>query len=83
MANVNIIAMIVKNISLGIGIVEVERINRLIQKYGAIFLSKIFDAIEITYLQQTAKPANNVAARFAANEAFVKTIGTGIGKNIG
>ncbi|MDR1890572.1 MAG: holo-ACP synthase [Puniceicoccales bacterium] len=83
MANVNIVAMTVNNISLGTDIVDVERIDRLIQKYGDIFLSRIFDAIEITYCQQTAKPANSFAARFAAKEAFAKALGTGIGKNIG
>jgi phosphopantetheinyl transferase (holo-ACP synthase) len=47
MANVNIVAMIVINISLGTEIIEVEKIHRLIQKYADIFLSRIFNAIDL------------------------------------
>ncbi|MDR1233390.1 MAG: holo-ACP synthase [Puniceicoccales bacterium] len=75
--------MTVKNISLGTDIVEVKRIDRLIQKYGDIFLFRIFNVPEIAYCQQTAKPANSFAARFATKEAFSKALGTGIGKNVG
>jgi holo-[acyl-carrier protein] synthase len=83
MTNVNIVAMTVNNISQGTDIVDVERIDRLIQKYGDIFLSRIFDPMEITYCQQTAKPANSFAARFAAKEAFAKAFGTGMAQILG
>ncbi|MDR1457332.1 MAG: holo-ACP synthase [Puniceicoccales bacterium] len=86
MARMNIIYstnMVVGNISLGTDIVEVERIDRLIQKYGNTFLFKIFNDLEIAYCQQTARPANSFAARFATKEAFSKALGTGIGKNVG
>ncbi|MDR1173784.1 MAG: holo-ACP synthase [Puniceicoccales bacterium] len=75
--------MTVDNISLGTDIVEVERIDKLIQKYGNTFLFRIFNDLEIAYCQQAAKPANSFAARFATKEAFSKALGTGIGKNVG
>ncbi|MDR2776463.1 MAG: holo-ACP synthase [Puniceicoccales bacterium] len=75
--------MTVNNISIGTDIIEVKRISRLIQKYGDAFLSKIFNDLEIAYCQQSAKPANSFAARFATKEAFSKALGTGIGKNVG
>lgn len=86
MVGMNVICstnMTVDNISLGTDIVEVERIGRLIKKYGNTFLFRIFGDLEIAYCQQTAKPANSFAARFATKEAFSKALGTGIGKNVG
>ncbi|MDR2778879.1 MAG: holo-ACP synthase [Puniceicoccales bacterium] len=86
MASVNITLfynMTVDSILLGTDIVEIDRIDRLIQRYGDVFLSKIFNDIEISYCQHTPKPANGFAARFATKEAFSKALGTGIGKNIG
>ncbi|MDR2603495.1 MAG: holo-ACP synthase [Puniceicoccales bacterium] len=86
MAMTNIICstnMAACNIFLGTDIVDVERINRLIQKYGNTFLFRIFNVNEIAYCWRTVKSANSFAARFATKEAFAKALGTGIGKNVG
>lgn len=62
----------------GIDIVEVERIARSIERYGARFLQRIFTAEEIAYCRRKRNSAESFAARFAAKEAAAKALGTGI-----
>lgn len=63
---------------LGIGtdIVEVERIAKSIENES--FKRKVFSANEINYCDKMANKAQHYAARFAAKEAFVKALGTGL-----
>ncbi len=62
---------------IGTDIVEIERIQRSIEKHGQAFLEEVFTSNEIEYCQQKANPYESFAARFAAKEAFFKAIGTG------
>jgi holo-[acyl-carrier protein] synthase len=62
----------------GIDVVEIERIARSIERYGARFLSRVFTAGEIAYCQRKKNGAESFAARFAAKEAGAKALGTGI-----
>ncbi len=59
---------------LGIDIIEVERIQKLIEK-NPRFLSRIFTHQEITYCQKKKNKYQHFAARFAAKEAFFKALG--------
>lgn len=61
----------------GVDIIEVERIERSIERYGDRFLRKHFTAAEIAYCIKKARPAQHFAARFAAKEAVIKAIGEG------
>jgi len=61
-------------IKVGTDIIEVERIQRAIQKYGRRFLKKIYTAHEIDYCQKRAWPAQHFAGKFAAKEAVQKAI---------
>lgn len=65
-----------KKIRVGNDIVSVERMAHSIQKES--FIAKVFHPIEIEYCNTKAKPAASYAARFAAKEAFVKALGTGL-----
>jgi|Deesub1362A_J573_1020465.scaffolds.fasta_scaffold00006_154 holo-[acyl-carrier protein] synthase len=69
-------------ISIGIDIVKTERIERLYEKYGERFLKKVFTDEEINYSMQRKTFLNHLAARFAAKEAFLKALGTGLSKGI-
>jgi len=63
-------------ISTGIDLIEIERVQRIVEHYGRRFLDRIFTQGEL------ADAANNVASlavRFAAKEAAAKALGTGIG----
>ncbi|MFN2544215.1 MAG: holo-ACP synthase [Actinomycetota bacterium] len=60
-------------IGLGVDIVDVERIERLLQDDG--FARRVFSAEEIELCDGTARPAECYAARWAAREACAKALG--------
>lgn len=61
---------------------EVDRIQRSIERHGGRFLSRVFNQLEIEYCRKKANPAIHFAARFAAKEAVAKALGTGISNGI-
>ena len=63
----------------GVDIAEVERIRGAIERFGVRFLSRIYTAGEIEYVEKRGRSARfqRYAARFAAKEAGMKAIGTG------
>ncbi|MFW5749745.1 MAG: holo-ACP synthase [Halanaerobium sp.] len=65
----------------GIDIIKNSRIKRLKEKYEERFLKKIYTEAEIEYCQQKKNSAPSFAARFAAKEAVLKALGTGMRNN--
>ncbi|MCK9558169.1 MAG: holo-ACP synthase [Candidatus Cloacimonadaceae bacterium] len=63
-------------IGVGTDIVEIGRIDRLLDR-NPRFVDKVFSSAEIEYCSSKANPAQSFAARFAAKEAFLKSLGTG------
>lgn len=59
----------------GVDLIEVQRIEATIARYGDRFLKKIFTAHELEY---GAGRMHVLAARFAAKEAVSKMLGVGI-----
>ena len=59
----------------GIDLIEVERIEAVIARYGERFLERVFTRGELAYCR--GRP-HQLAARFAAKEAVSKALGTGI-----
>ncbi len=57
---------------LGVDLAEVVRIRSALRRWGDRFLNKHFTPEEIAYCQKRARPAESLAARFAAKEAFAK-----------
>jgi holo-[acyl-carrier protein] synthase len=68
----------------GIGndIIEIERIERSIQRYGQKFLDRIFTKNEQAYCLKHHRSSRHFAGRFAAKEAVVKALGTGIREGV-
>ena len=66
----------------GIDIVNIDRIERLMTRWGGLFLDRVFTEKEITRCQQKARPPECFAIRFAAKEAFLKAIGWGLRNGI-
>lgn len=62
-------------VEVGIDIIEIERIGRVLEKYGDRFLNRIYTETE---RQRYGKRVPELAARFAAKEATMKALGTGI-----
>ncbi|MCA9406492.1 MAG: holo-ACP synthase [Candidatus Omnitrophica bacterium] len=58
----------------GVDIIEVERIEKAIERWGDHFLNHVFCPEEIQYAQKHKFPAQHYAARFAAKEAVFKAI---------
>ncbi|MBN1223867.1 MAG: holo-ACP synthase [Candidatus Aminicenantes bacterium] len=68
-------------VGIGTDIIEVARIKKLIDGQER-FKKRIFTASEIAYCERKKNKAQNYAARFAAKEAFLKAIGTGLRQGI-
>ena len=64
----------------GVDIVENRRIKKSLKNNG--FLYRIFTKNEIEQSKKIKNKVNFFAKRFAAKEAFVKALGTGIRNNI-
>lgn len=64
-------------IGIGVDIIEIDRIQNSIDKYGDHFLNKVFTQVEIDYCGAKANKYQHYAARFAAKEAVYKAISTG------
>jgi holo-[acyl-carrier protein] synthase len=62
----------------GIDLVEIERIQHSIDRYGSRFLDRVYTPAEQAYCLRKRKAAESFAARFAAKEAGAKALGTGI-----
>jgi len=65
-------------IGIGNDIVKVSRIGKLVDRYDQRFLQRVFTVAETAYASGKARPALHLAARFAAKEAFVKALGSGL-----
>jgi holo-[acyl-carrier protein] synthase len=70
-------------IGIGIDLVDCNRIQNSIERFGDRFLKRVFTTGEIAYSNSMKFPARHFAARFAAKEALSKAFGTGIGKSMG
>jgi holo-[acyl-carrier protein] synthase len=62
----------------GIDLVEIERIQHSVDRYGARFLNRVYTLAEQAYCLRKRASAESLAARFAAKEAAAKALGTGI-----
>ena len=62
---------------IGVDIIEIQRIQKSIDSFGAPFLERIFTPVEIQYCTAKQNPAQHFAARFAAKEAVSKSLATG------
>ena len=66
----------------GIDLVDVGRLKKIIAKWGGRFTGRFFSKHEIDYCQKRAVPAIHYAARFAAKESFLKSLGIGLGMGV-
>jgi holo-[acyl-carrier protein] synthase len=69
-------------VGIGTDIVECLRIGRMIERYGELFLTRVYTEREIRYCQERKHATENFAGRWAAKEAVLKCLGTGWSKGI-
>ncbi len=69
-------------LSIGTDLAEVLRIQDAHTRFGDRFLRRVFTAGEIAYSMRKANKHERLAARFAAKEALMKAIGTGLTRGV-
>ena len=62
-------------LSVGVDVIETERIARALERWGDRFLSHVYTPTEVEYCRNHVP---ELAVRFAAKEAVSKALGTGI-----
>ncbi len=68
-------------IGVGTDIVDIKRFEKLIERQHKRFFDRVFTPDEQAHCQKRGNPAAAFAKRFAAKEALVKALGTGIGEH--
>jgi holo-[acyl-carrier protein] synthase len=63
---------------IGIDLVRIGRMREVIARWEDRFLRRVFTDGEIAYCRARRNPAQHFAARFAAKEAGLKALGTGL-----
>src|SRR5262249_51625001 len=69
-------------IGIGSDLVDIRRIQKVIDRHGERFLSRIFTDAERARAGRRAKSTETYAKRFAAKEACSKALGTGIRRGV-
>ena len=69
-------------VGLGIDIIELKRVAEAMKRHPERFIKRVLLEKEWEYCRQFRDPTPEVAARFAAKEAFSKAIGTGITRGV-
>ena len=65
-------------LGLGVDLCEVDRIAEALERHGARFLERLFVAGEVRHPLGSRRVAEHVAGLFAAKEAAMKALGTGM-----
>ena len=60
--------------AVGVDIVEIDRIEAALGKFGKRFLGRVYTRLEVAFCRGRS---SELAARFAAKEAVMKALGTG------
>ncbi len=63
---------------IGVDLVKISRMREVIERWQERFLRRVFTDHEIAYCQARRDPVPHFAARFAAKEAGLKALGTGL-----
>jgi holo-[acyl-carrier protein] synthase len=64
--------------SVGIDLIEIDRVARALARHGGRFAERCFTPAEREYCDGKANPAQHYAGRFAAKEAVGKALGSGV-----
>ena len=66
----------------GIDIIDIERIRRVINKYGNRFKKRCFSVNEIETSDKRLNSIESYAKRYAAKEACAKALGIGLARGV-
>jgi holo-[acyl-carrier protein] synthase len=63
---------------IGVDLAKIPRMRQVVERWQDRFLRRVFTEAEIAYCQRRHDPIPHLAARFAAKEAVMKALGTGL-----
>jgi holo-[acyl-carrier protein] synthase len=63
---------------IGVDLAQIPRLRRVLERWDERFLRRVFTEQEIAYCRARRDPVPHLAARFAAKEAVLKALGTGL-----
>ncbi len=63
---------------IGVDLIEIDRIKQAIERTGQRFIDRLYTEAEQAFCLTHHPPYACYAARFAAKEAFLKALGTGL-----
>lgn len=69
-------------VGVGVDLVAIGRIRRMLARWQERFLRRVFTPHELGYALGRRDPAEHLAARFAAKEATLKALGTGLSMGV-
>ena len=69
-------------VGIGLDIIDISRIEKIINLFGDKFINRCFTKEEIITSENRINKFASYSKRFAAKEAFSKALGTGIAKGI-
>lgn len=65
---------------MGIDLIGITKVEKIMERHGEKFLEKVFTDDEIKYIEEKQFMPQTVAGIYAAKEAMLKELGTGIGE---
>ncbi len=68
--------------SLGIDLIEIKRVKKVKERWGKRFLERVYTPKELEYCLKKRYPETSLAGRFAAKEAVMKALGTGLSSGV-
>jgi len=67
---------------IGVDLAQIPRLRRVVERWDERFLRRVFTDGEIAYCPRRRDPIPHLAARFAAKEATLKALGTGLSMGV-
>lgn len=65
-------------LGIGVDLVDCDRIERMLTEHGQAFLDRVYTPLEQAYCDRSRNRVERLAARYAAKEAVLKALGTGM-----
>jgi holo-[acyl-carrier protein] synthase len=69
-------------VAVGLDATDIPRVEETLRRFGDRFLRRVFTEAEIAYCTRHRNPTPHLAARFAAKEAAMKALGTGLSQGV-
>lgn len=69
-------------IGIGNDLIDIQRIEKTLQRFGARFINRLYTDIEQAKSERRLQRAASYAKRFAAKEACSKALGTGLRQGV-